>query len=194
MTVQAIIELVVVTIVGVLVALTAGIYAVKKYWREFREALNEDGDKIRRKIEATAAVMNGALQDFCEPMQYPCWYKLADYLDDGTVEFHMQYINTAYEVEFGKSKDEYIGRTDYQVWPKDIADAFYRNDAAVLASGKHHRFIENVPIDKNNPSGATRPQEFDKWIIRRNGRIGIAGMMRPVVHPPEAPIEERGDQ
>jgi PAS domain-containing protein len=181
MTIEAVIELVVVTIVGVLTVTTAGVYAVRKHWESFRDVMLQDAKSVQRKIESTTAVMNGALQDFCEPLDYPCWYKLAEYQEDGTVVFYMQYLNAAYEREFGKPRDEYVGQTDFQVWPREIAEVFFAHDASVLASGKQTRFVEQVPVNINNPSGPKVAREFDKWIIKRNGKVGIAGMMRPVI-------------
>lgn len=52
------------------------------------------------------------------------------------------YLNAAYERAFVHSKDWY-GKTDYDFWPKESAELFRANDAAVLRANKLHQFLED---------------------------------------------------
>ncbi|MBI5688941.1 MAG: PAS domain-containing protein [Verrucomicrobia bacterium] len=44
--------------------------------------------------------------------------------------------NTRFEVLFGAAETAIVGKTDYDFVPREVADAFRRNDAAALAAGR----------------------------------------------------------
>lgn len=54
------------------------------------------------------------------------------------------YLNKAYEKRFGVTLDEWYGKTDFELWPQNIAQNFWENDQAVLASGKPMEAIEET--------------------------------------------------
>ncbi len=54
------------------------------------------------------------------------------------------YLNKTYEKRFGGTLDEWFGKTDFELWPQDIAQTFWENDQAVLASGKPIETIEET--------------------------------------------------
>jgi PAS domain S-box-containing protein len=56
-------------------------------------------------------------------------------------------INRSYETLFHISRDEIMGRTDYEVFPKEAADRFRENDLRVLAAGEPIQFEEVAPHD-----------------------------------------------
>ena len=56
-------------------------------------------------------------------------------------------INRRFEELFHISREEIPGKTDYDVFPKEAADAFRVNDRQVLASGGEVEFEERVPHD-----------------------------------------------
>jgi PAS domain S-box-containing protein len=43
------------------------------------------------------------------------------------------YVNHTYEKRFGVRLQDLLGKTDHELWPKEIADEFWKNDQFVLA-------------------------------------------------------------
>jgi PAS domain S-box-containing protein len=56
-------------------------------------------------------------------------------------------INSQYELLFHVSKEEVVGKTDYDLFPEDKADAFLRNDRKVIEVRQPLEFEEIVPHD-----------------------------------------------
>jgi PAS domain S-box-containing protein len=52
------------------------------------------------------------------------------------------YLNEAYEKWFVHSKD-WLGKTDFDFWPKEAADLFRKDDAEVLRCGETKQFLED---------------------------------------------------
>jgi PAS domain S-box-containing protein len=63
-------------------------------------------------------------------------------------ESRYQLINRRFEELFHISRQEIPGKTDYDMFPKETADAFRVNDRQVLASGGAVEFEERVPHDE----------------------------------------------
>ncbi|KJU81743.1 multi-sensor signal transduction histidine kinase [Candidatus Magnetobacterium bavaricum] len=57
------------------------------------------------------------------------------------------FINCQYEELFHITKNDVIGKTDYDIFPEDLADKFRENDKAVLNEMKTIEFEELVPHD-----------------------------------------------
>ena len=55
------------------------------------------------------------------------------------------FINKKWEQLFDLEKTGIIGKTDYEIFPKEFADGFVRNDKAVLTSGHAHESEEIAP-------------------------------------------------
>ena len=62
-------------------------------------------------------------------------------------------VNSALERQLGYTREEMIGKTDYDFWPEEQADFFIQKDREVLRSGKHVDIPEE-PISTED--GATR--------------------------------------
>ena len=64
----------------------------------------------------------------------------------------MVFLNRIYEdmflVPIGKSMDDYIGNTDYDIWSKEVADAFNTFDKEIMRTKKAKKRIE--PLDAGN--------------------------------------------
>ncbi|MBF0381368.1 MAG: CHASE domain-containing protein [Magnetococcales bacterium] len=54
-------------------------------------------------------------------------------------------INTKYEAIFQVDRDDIIGKTDYDIFPKDIADQFTKNDQEVLLNMQYQQYEEIAP-------------------------------------------------
>jgi PAS domain S-box-containing protein len=64
-------------------------------------------------------------------------------------DLHGRYllVNRYYEEAFHVPKAKVLGGTDYDIFPKEIADRFHANDQAVLAAGKPLAIEEYAPHD-----------------------------------------------
>jgi PAS domain S-box-containing protein len=60
------------------------------------------------------------------------------------------YLNHTYEKRFGVRLEDWRGKTDFELWPPEIAEQFRKNDQAVLATGKTLKIAEGKP----NPDGS----------------------------------------
>ncbi len=58
-----------------------------------------------------------------------------------------QLINSRFEELFDVRREDFLGKTDYEVFPRERAEAFRVNDADVLEAGKPIEFEELVPQD-----------------------------------------------
>ena len=90
-------------------------------------------------------------------------------------------VNDAYEKEFllpfGKTKADYLGKTDFDVWPEEVAEAFVSNDRLVYHSKGFWVGVE--PIRHENED-LTRYWQIMKYVRRDNGIIvGIGGLAMP---------------
>lgn len=52
------------------------------------------------------------------------------------------YLNPAYEKQYAMAAD-WLGKTDFDFWPRESAELFRRNDAKVLESGEVCQFLED---------------------------------------------------
>ncbi|REJ65735.1 MAG: PAS domain S-box protein [Planctomycetota bacterium] len=62
---------------------------------------------------------------------------------------HYVYLSRTYEQRFGVELADWCGKTDFDIWPQEIADNFRRNDQQVLATGEVLEVVEETP----NPDG-----------------------------------------
>src|SRR3989338_3594086 len=75
--------------------------------------------------------------------------RLQDIMDNTTAVIYLkdihgkyQFINRQYEHLFHRTKREVIGKTDYDIFPKNIADEFRKNDQKVIEKGTPIEFEE----------------------------------------------------
>ncbi|MBM2814363.1 MAG: sensor signal transduction histidine kinase [Ignavibacteria bacterium] len=57
---------------------------------------------------------------------------------------------TLSEVMQPESPDNIIGKTDFDFYPKELADSYYLEDKEILSTGKSFIDIEELGVDKNN--------------------------------------------
>jgi PAS domain-containing protein len=91
-------------------------------------------------------------------------------------------LNPEYERTFliphGKTREDYLHKTDYDVWPEDIAAEYIRNDRLVMRTRKTWKGTETILDHQGNKS---------QWQIIKYPRkaggvlIGIAGMAIPPI-------------
>ncbi|MCK9375693.1 MAG: PAS domain-containing protein [Syntrophobacterales bacterium] len=85
------------------------------------------------------------------------------------------YLSKTYENRFGVRLADWRGKTDFELWPQEIAEKFRKNDQAVLAGGQAINAIEETI----NPDGSHcywwnfKFPFFDAAGVRYVGGIGV---------------------
>jgi PAS domain S-box-containing protein len=59
------------------------------------------------------------------------------------------YLNRTNEKRRGVRQEDWLGKTDFEIWPREVAEVFRKNDLKVLASGQAIEFVEETI----NPNG-----------------------------------------
>ncbi len=92
---------------------------LKKEFEEYRKrsfARENENTSMIRELKVKLNLLESAHLD----LPVPQWLK--------DTSGKMLSVNTAYCEIFGISAENYVGKSDYDVWPKEIADAFMKND------------------------------------------------------------------
>lgn len=115
------------------------------------------------------------LQSYLDSIPTPAWIKRLN--DDGLFEMYM--INKKYSEYYGIAKNRYEGKTDYQVWPREIADQWHVNDMHVYYTGGYLRSNESIPIKGTGmDSSETEKMTVLKFTIDLPlGEQGVGGMI-----------------
>lgn len=83
------------------------------------------------------------------------------------------YLNKPFENHFGVRLEDWRGKTDFDVWPQEIAEEFRRNDQEVLRSGQPREVIEHTLI----ANGRDRTWLTSKFLFRDgSGRTFVGGI------------------
>lgn len=61
------------------------------------------------------------------------------------------FMSDNYEKRVGVRFEDWCGKTDFELWPREIAEKLHENDLAVLKSGKHIEIVEEA----RSPDGST---------------------------------------
>lgn len=70
-------------------------------------------------------------------------------------------VNSEYEKRQGYSCEQVVGKTDYELYPKELADVIHSNDQAALQAGRPLEFEEKVPSE-----GGLRTYIAVKFVLR----------------------------
>jgi hypothetical protein len=97
-------------------------------------------------------------------------------------QFIIQYVNPKFMEFFGHTvnNDLYnvIGKNNFEIFPKNIAQIYYENDIAVSITGDDQESIEKF-IDKD---GVTKNLRVMKWrSIRDNKDTLVYGMVKEII-------------
>jgi hypothetical protein len=116
-------------------------------------------------------------RDFCEHIPTPMWMKKTN-LDGGHAT--MLFINQAYEIQWKISKVSYEGKTDMDVWPEKIANAFAKIDEEVSRKAITIVTKEQVPLIPFNKISKDNPlRNWIIWkfpIISEDEVVGVGGV------------------
>ena len=132
-----------------------------------KAALQCEIDQQRRQLRRQAAELRESEERFRAFMDNSpgiAWIK-----DE---EGRYLYVSKTYERRFGITLDDWRGKTDFELWPSEIASVSRNNDLAVLSDGQTREVLEQT----NSPEGAPSYWWNSKFLIRgAAGRKYIAG-------------------
>ena len=98
---------------------------------------------------------------------------------------HMLYYNLPFAERFQITRNEWIGKDDYELWPKEFAEEMQANDAAVFAGGKPVVSDETTP----SPDGKNTYWRSYKFpFINASGQRMVAGMSLDISLEKEAEL------
>ena len=89
----------------------------------------------RKRAEAKLRADEHRLRAFLENSAVAGWLKD----EDGRYVFLSKNFQ-----RFGMGIEEWVGRTDFDFWPREVAETFRRNDLAVLNSGQNVEVVEEA--------------------------------------------------
>ncbi len=145
---------------------------VKRFQLDGRDHLIESFVDISqlKKMEAQQKEQFHFLSALVNDIPYPLYFKN----NRGVYKLW----NNAYENFRGIKSKEVIGKTCYQVWPKDIAQKIEKQDNALFQNPQ----IQNYDIQLPDHQGNLRDMEITEAIyIKQNGDIGgLIGLMKDV--------------
>lgn len=100
---------------------------------------------------------------YIDALERPAWCKQIERVPGEKPVFRMRYLNYAYELAYGVSVQKYIGGTDYDNHPKEVADQYYENDMVTYRSKDYEEFIE--PISAEEPNAKVYRRQFAKFYV-----------------------------
>jgi PAS domain S-box-containing protein len=97
------------------------------------------------------------------------------------IKFEMLSVNKVFERMFlaprGFVADDYIGKTDFVIWSREVAEKFQMSDKKVLQTGRVFEFVESI----KNDEGETIYIHCTKFPRKvHNHVVGVAGMVHKV--------------
>lgn len=132
--------------------------------------MNEEKNQVV-KLSTKLSMLEGAFQD----LPLPQWLKDTD--------GKMLSLNKAYEDMFlrpmGKTSKDYIGKTDEDIWGKEIADRFRKNDETATRNGKGFWIgIEPIWVENNDISKHWWIFKYVRYV--GTTPVGVAGLALPI--------------
>lgn len=120
------------------ISLVIGVYVALK--REVRR----EGAEVKKHTDVSVRKLNGLnVESLIHSMDRPAWVKVAVSEGGGPVEFRMLTMNRQYERAFGKTSEQYIGRTDAQAgWDPQTVAKFYDHDLYIWQTGQPATVVE----------------------------------------------------
>jgi PAS domain S-box-containing protein len=84
------------------------------------------------------------------------------------------YASKVWEKQFGLTSKDYLGKTDFDIWPGELAEAFRQGDAAVLEANCPIRSEEKATVLKTGKESYWLTDKFP--LGDRTGRRYVGGM------------------
>ncbi len=84
------------------------------------------------------------------------------------------YLSKTFEDRFGVKLEDWQGKTDFEVWPQEVAEKFRKNDQQVLEVGRTMDTVEETP-DRDGGTTCWLTYRFPFWDAAGNKYIGGIG-------------------
>jgi PAS domain-containing protein len=150
--------------------------------KNYTTELSERIDELEKLIETQTQIMRQqseeinklrmqliTLENSANDAPLPIWLK-----DNNG---YMIFLNSYYEDMFltpaGKTIDDYIGKSDVDVWGEEIGEEYRGNDLEVHYNRKAIRYVENVKV--NGVESAIEVLKYPRFY--KNQVIGIGGLV-----------------
>ena len=130
----------------------------------------------RKRAEKQITESNEFLQTLIQTIPYPVFYKNRD--------GRYQECNKAFEKYFGLPAEEIIGKTVFEIFPKEIAEEYFRIDEELFSHPGMKQY--NARVVTND--GLTRYAIFDKaTIVNSTGDVtGLVGIISDITERKKA--------
>lgn len=145
---------------------------------DIEQTVERTAESVKQTVREEVIKANHVTTDFMENTPTPMWYKDRRYI--------MRWVNNAYSMTFGILRSNYVGKTDYDVWPAEIARAFRTHDEEVLLKGVRIEVVEDVPVRIGDPDSPLKQWRVVKFPHRNpiTGDVeGVCGEAHPVNGP-----------
>nr|WP_319575820.1 PAS domain-containing protein [uncultured Desulfobacter sp.] len=124
----------------------------------------------RKQTEEAAQNSESFLKSLLDAIPIPVFYK----------DFEGRYLdfNKSFEQFYGKSKEDLLGKTVFEINPPDLAETYFAKDQEILETGEPQQYEAQV----QNVSGNRREVIFNKDVFRDNqGNIrGLIGTIQDI--------------
>jgi hypothetical protein len=138
--------------------------AMEKIIEELREDKQRQAAEIHG-LRMQILMVEGSHTD----VPLPIWLKDTE----GKVLFINDYYEDLFLKPRGYNMHDYLGKTDYNVWSKDVADSFRLNDDLIVTNRISSRYLEE--IDLANGKLFIEVLKFPRFY--RNEIIGVGGIV-----------------
>ncbi|CAB1060288.1 PAS/PAC sensor signal transduction histidine kinase [Olavius sp. associated proteobacterium Delta 1] len=109
------------------------------------EALELAKEELRRYSEDLERLVKKQTQEITSILRYtPAIVSIKD--RDGRYVF----VNSRFEELFAMRNEEVRGKTDYDIFPADVADQLRHNDLKVLSQGSSYQVEEHIPLNDSD--------------------------------------------
>ncbi|MBB6218787.1 PAS domain S-box-containing protein [Anaerosolibacter carboniphilus] len=144
-------------------------------------AINDITEK--RKNEKEAMQVKAQLKAILDNLPYLAWLK-----DD---QGRFIAVNKPFEDICGKASEEIIGNTDLDLWPKELAEKYIKEDKMVIESHRQ-KFFEEIIDGKK---GGVWFESYKAPIHDEKGKIiGITGIARDITERKKLEIDLKNQQ
>ena len=185
-----------IVVTGLISAIIGGVgtfFALMKF--SFISTIKEDNERLRERVSELEERVSAHDKEQAEAKEREGYYKnkltllqtahhdlpFPQWLKD--VNGVMLSLNHAYEemflVPLGKKADDYIGNTDFDIWPADVAERFLENDKKAKEKGGYWMGIEPIWLKNSDISPYWRIAKYGRFV--GNVCVGIAGIAIPVL-------------
>lgn len=163
------------TILTGLTAIGGVVLGYFKLIAQIRNQQKASEDIIKTHVETQVKKANGVPWSFIDNTPIPCWAK--------DINSRYLWINDEYCQQWNIKKSQFEGKTDYEVWPPDVAEEFRTNDLRVIHNKILIETIEKVPITSGSNTGDERALwRIWKFPLKDEGGkvVGVGGIAAPI--------------